>query len=219
MSADVPEREFEVNGPNQKRPLGDASIACQGKGGGFHIYPDLRRPVLCRGRHRPVCAARCWLVHERPDGHGGAAHGNPAQRQAAGTAPPFASGRPLHKRAVPEVDGRSGRHLFLEPVRKCLGQRRDGELLLFAENRKGQAKNLPDQETGARRCIRLHLAVLQSAPSALDHRVSKPYHSRGASYESLSCRPRNRQQANPTHSWVKGHCRSQGSWFSSSRTL
>lgn len=87
------------------------------------------------------------------------------------------------------------RHRFRRALALSLEERCDGELLLFAENRKDQAKNLPDQETGARRRLRLHRAVLQSAAPALDHRVSKHYHIRGASYEGLSCRPQNRQQA------------------------
>jgi hypothetical protein len=38
--------------------------------------------------------------------------------------------------------------------------------------------------------------LLQPEAPPLDHRLSKPYHIRGASYESISCRPQNRQQAN-----------------------
>ena len=44
-------------------------------------------------------------------------------------------GAPIHQRAVPAPAGRQRHHLFDEPVRQRLGQCRDGELLLVAEDR------------------------------------------------------------------------------------
>ena len=75
----------------------------------------------------------------------------------------------------------------LEPVHSWL--------TLIAENRTGQAENLSDQKAGTRGCVRLHREVLPSNAPPFYHRVSKPYDLRGASYESLSCRPQNRLQA------------------------
>src|SRR5262249_41692913 len=53
------------------------------------------------------------------------------------------SRQPIHQRAVPATDGRSRRCLFDEPFRQRLGQRRNGELLLLAEDRTHGAQNLP----------------------------------------------------------------------------
>lgn len=41
--------------------------------------------------------------------------------------------RPRYIRAVPTADGRSRHHLLDEPIRQCLGQSGDGELLLLAQ--------------------------------------------------------------------------------------
>jgi putative transposase len=48
----------------------------------------------------------------------------------------------IHQRAVPEAAGRSRRRLFDEPLRQCLGQCSDGELLLFAEDRTYSRQNV-----------------------------------------------------------------------------
>src|SRR4051812_7676524 len=54
------------------------------------------------------------------------------------------------------------RHLLDEPVRRRLGQRCNGELLLLAENRTDRAKNLPHAQPCKAGCGRLHRALLQS---------------------------------------------------------
>ena len=53
--------------------------------------------------------------------------------------------QPIHQRAVPEADGRSWRHLLDEPIRQCLGQCGDGELLLLAEDRADSSQNISDE--------------------------------------------------------------------------
>ena len=44
------------------------------------------------------------------------------------------------------ADGRQRRPLFDEPIRQRLGQRRDGELLLVAEDRAHQQQNVQDAQ-------------------------------------------------------------------------
>ena len=58
-----------------------------------------------------------------------------------------------------------------EPIRQRLGQRGDGELLLVAEDRANGTQNLPHQERGQSRCVRLHRAVLQRDPASFDDRI------------------------------------------------
>ncbi len=53
-------------------------------------------------------------------------------------------GSPIHQRAVPKANVRSRRRLLDEPFRQRLGQCRDGELLLLAENRAHSTQNLSD---------------------------------------------------------------------------
>jgi putative transposase len=50
------------------------------------------------------------------------------------------SRQPIHQRAVPAAHGRSRRRLLDEPIGQCLGQRRDGELLLITQNRAHSAQ-------------------------------------------------------------------------------
>ena len=56
------------------------------------------------------------------------------------------SRQPVHQRAVPAADGRQRRRLFDEPIRQRVGQRRDGELLLVAEDRAHQQQNVQDAQ-------------------------------------------------------------------------
>src|SRR5690606_33960816 len=92
-------------------------------------------------------------------------------------------------------DGRPWDHLFDEPVGQRLGQRRDGEFLLVAENRADSAKGLQDKGRRKGRCVRLHRALLQPPTEALDTGLPEPCRVRGESYVSLTWCPRNRQQA------------------------
>ena len=78
----------------------------------------------------------------------------------------------IHQRAVPEADGRSRCGLLDEPLGQCLGQRRDGELLLVTEDRAYSAQNLSDARPSQARCVRL-------AP-ALDNRLNEPHGVRAA---------------------------------------
>ena len=84
------------------------------------------------------------------------------------------SRQPVHQRAVPAADGRARRRLLDEPLRQRLGQRGDGELLLVAQDRAHGAQDLPHPGRGQGRCVRLHRALLQSAATALDDRLSQP---------------------------------------------
>lgn len=157
-----------------------------------------------------LCQIACRAAHERsddlpddlPDGHGCLDQGDLAQGPTERIAAPLGPGQPTHPRTIPKADGRSWHHLFDGPVGKCLGQCCDGELLLCAENRTGQAKNLPDKKTGAQMSSTTSsgftIRGVGTRPSGI-----QAYHIRGACYESLSCRPQNRQQAN-TSSWRTG---------------
>jgi putative transposase len=69
--------------------------------------------------------------------------GDLATGQARCAAASLRSRQPIHQRAVPATDGRSRRCLFDEPFRQRLGQRRDGELLLLAQDRTHGTQNLP----------------------------------------------------------------------------
>ena len=87
------------------------------------------------------------------------------------------------------------RRLFDEPFGQRLGQRRDGELLLVAQDRANSAQNVSDAGRGKSRCVRLHRALLQLEASSLDDRISEPYGVRDEGWISLSgCHP-NRVQA------------------------
>ena len=55
---------------------------------------------------------------------------------------------PIQQRAVPAADGRSRRRLFDEPIRQRLGQCRNGELLLVAQDRTNSAQNVSDERRG-----------------------------------------------------------------------
>ena len=61
-------------------------------------------------------------------------HGDLVAWQAGCAAASLRSRQPIHQRAVPAADGRSRRRLLDEPLGQRLGQRGDGELLLFAED-------------------------------------------------------------------------------------
>ena len=54
------------------------------------------------------------------------------------------------------------RRLLDEPLGQRLGQRRDGELLLVAQDRANSAQNVSDAGRGKSRRVRLHRALLQS---------------------------------------------------------
>jgi len=78
------------------------------------------------------------------------------------------------QRTVPAPDGRQRHRLQHEPIRQCLGQRGDGELLLVAEDRANRAEKLSHQERGQSRCVRLYRAVLQCDPTSFDDRIRQP---------------------------------------------
>ena len=61
-----------------------------------------------------------------------------------------------------------------EPIRQRLGQCRDGELLLVAENRTHDAQELSNEKRGQGRRVRLHRAVLQHDPTSFDNRIPQP---------------------------------------------
>ena len=114
----------------------------------LHLCLDGRRMALRRRGARPVLAAYRRLVDEGGDDgvarHRRAGHGDLAARPAAGAAAPLRPGQPVYQRAVPAADGRSRHRLLDEPGGQRLGQRRDGELLLVAQDRADQGACLPD---------------------------------------------------------------------------
>ena len=69
---------------------------------------------------------------------------------------------------------REARRLLDEPVGKRLGQRRYGDLLLLAQNRKDRAQGLPNTRRREGGRLRLHREILQHSPQTLDHRLSQP---------------------------------------------
>src|SRR4051795_2078031 len=87
------------------------------------------------------------------------------------------------------------RRLFDEPIRQRLGQCRDGELLLVAQDRTNSMQNLSDKRRGKSRRVRLHRTLLQREASSFDDWISEPYGVRDQGWISLSgCHP-NRVQA------------------------
>ena len=108
-------------------------------------------------------------------------------------------GSPIYQRAVPAPDDRQWRYLFDEPIGKRLGQCRDGELLLIAEDRADRPQNLPHARSCQGRGVRLHRALLQSDPPPLDPRLSQPDGLRKAGGCSLTRCPRNRVQASSAY--------------------
>ena len=82
--------------------------------------------------------------------------------------------QPVHQRTVPAADGRSRRHLQHEPLRQRLGQCGDGELLLIAQDRAHGTQDVPDAGPSQSRRVRLHRALLQCPPQALDARIQSP---------------------------------------------
>ena len=78
-----------------------------------------------------------------------------------------------------------------------LGQCRDGELLLLAEDRTHSAQNVPHARPGQSRRVRLHRALLQSQAAALDVRLSQSDRVRTAGGISVGGCQLNRQQPMP----------------------
>ena len=101
------------------------------------------------------------------DAHG---DGDLAAGQARCAVASLRSRQPIHQRAVPAADGGSRRRLLDEPLRQCLGQRGDGELLLVAEDGTDRPQDLQDERRGQGRRIRLHRTLLQSEAPALSLR-------------------------------------------------
>jgi len=66
-------------------------------------------------------------------------------------------------------------HLLDEPVRQCLGQCGNGELLLLAQDRTDRAENIPLPQSGTRGFVRLYRALLQPDTQALDLGISQPH--------------------------------------------
>jgi len=57
---------------------------------------------------------------------------------------------------------------------KCLGQCRDGELLLLAKDREDGSQDVSNPRPGQGRCVRLHRALLQRRQASLDAGSSQP---------------------------------------------
>ncbi len=116
--------------------------------------------ALCGGGRGPVLPAGGRLIDERHDDrpacHRCPGDGDLAAGKAPCVAPSLRSQQPVHQRAVPAADGRSWRHLLDEPVGQLLGQCRDEELLLLAEDRAHGPQGLSDKRRCQGRCVRLH---------------------------------------------------------------
>jgi putative transposase len=105
-------------------------------------------------------------------------------------------GSPVHLRAIPAPDGRARHQLLDEPIGQCLGQCRDGELLLLAQDRTHVGQDLSHPRPGQGRRVRLHRMLLQSAAEAFDPGLSQPDRLRKAGRVSLGSCQQNRQQLN-----------------------
>ena len=81
----------------------------------------------------------------------------------------------VHERAVPVAPSGPRCHVQHEPLRQRLGQRGHGELLLHDEDRALSSKEVPHQECGACRCVRLYRMLLQSHPEAFLSRQPEPH--------------------------------------------
>ncbi len=145
----------------------------------LHLRLDGRGMAVCGGGDRPVLASRRRLGDARHHGgrasHRRIADGDLAARPAGCPAESFRPGEPIQQRTVPEAHGGSRRMMQHEPVGQRLGQRRDGKLLLIAENRAHGTQGLSDQGPGPCRRVRLHRAVLQPATTPFDYRLRQPY--------------------------------------------
>lgn len=89
---------------------------------------------------------------------------------------------------------RARRCLLDEPCRQLLGQRRDRELLLVAQNRAHGAQDLSHTGRSQGRCVRLCRATVQSTATPFDAGLSQPNCVRRTGGVSLGRRPRDRQQ-------------------------
>lgn len=76
--------------------------------------------------------------------------------KAHGVASSLGPGQSIHERGVPAIARRPGHCLQHEQERRLLGQRCDGKLLLFAEDREDQQKKLPNPRPGTGGRVRLH---------------------------------------------------------------
>ncbi len=167
----------------------------------LHLHLDGGRLALCCSGRRLVLASGRRLVDERSDDRaardGCLGDGDLAARQARCSGAPLGSRQSVQQRAVPAADGRSRCRLFDEALGQRLGQCRDGELLLLAQNRTNRAEDVPEQRRGQGRRVRLHRALLQCETSALHDRVPKPDGVRAESRIRFGrCHP-NRVQAIP----------------------
>ena len=133
VAANVLDRTFAASAPNRKW-IADFTYVWTAEGWLYvAVVIDLfSRRVVGWSMSRDDGAARYRCPGD----------GNLATRQARCTAASFRSRQPIHQRAVPEADGRSRYHLLDEPLRQCLGQCGDGELLLVTEDRAHSAQDL-----------------------------------------------------------------------------
>jgi putative transposase len=134
IADNILDRDFQADRPNQKWPA-DFTYIWTAEGWLYvAVVLDLYLPACRR------------LVHEgrtgRIAGHGCADDGGLAARQGHAPASSLGPGLAIHKRAVSAASGRQRHHLLDEPGRERLGQFRDGELLLVAEDRTDQPQGL-----------------------------------------------------------------------------
>ena len=141
-------------------------------GGGLHLHLDERGLALRGRRARSLLPPRRRLVDavrdDQPARDRRAAHGGLAPRAGRDRAPSLGSGQPVHQRSLPAPAAGPRRHLQHESLRQRLGQLRDGELLLDAQDRTSESAALRHSAGGTRRHVRLHRTLLQSHPETLD---------------------------------------------------
>lgn len=81
----------------------------------------------------------------------------------------FRSGKPIYERAVPAPHGRPRHHLLDAPLWKCLGQRRNGELVLIIENGEKSTEGFIARETTPERLSSITLSASTIRNDAARH--------------------------------------------------
>ena len=187
IADNILDRDFQADRPNQKW-LADFTYIWTAEG---WLYVAVVLDLFSRR----VVGWSMKADRDASAGHGRADDGRLATRKGRRAASSFGPGIAIHKRAVSTASGRQRHHLLDEPGRQRLGQLGDGELLLVAEDRTHGPQSLPHPRRSPCRRVRLHRALLQPAQTAFETGLSQPHGVRGPRYASLTCCPRNRQQA------------------------
>src|SRR5262245_5964874 len=134
------------------------------------VYDWRERQTVCGGNSRSllaVCRGLGDQRSERPAPRAGGAHaGAEPAVPGDGAAPSLRSWVHVCERRLPAATGRVRHQVQHEPDRRLLRQRRDGSILLDAQD--GARRWLRDPRPGQARAVRVHRRVLQHTASALD---------------------------------------------------